>query len=125
MFVAEAIIERNEASRKRPTVLLVEDEPIIRLHLASELRGAKYEVIEASNADDALEVLRSLKVDLLISDVVMPGSMNGVELATRARDLSSGMKIIIVSGQLAQSPPDKIADGFFAKPYGFTTVLKS
>ncbi len=62
MYVAEALIERREA--KRPTVLLVEDEPIVRLDLASELRGARYEVIEASNADDALEVLHSHPVDL-------------------------------------------------------------
>ncbi len=125
MYVAEARFERHEALRKRPTVLLVEDEPIIRLGLASELRGARYEVIEASNADDALKVLQDLPVDLMISDVVMPGSMNGVELAARARKVRRYMKIIIVSGQLSSAPPDNLADGYFAKPYGCTTVLKS
>ena len=123
MYVAEAITERREA--KRPTVLLVEDEPIVRLDLASALRGARYEVIEASNADEALDVLHSLPVDLMISDVVMPGSMDGVGLAARARGLDSRMKIIIVSGQVSRAPAENFADGFFAKPHGCTPVLKT
>ncbi len=106
-------------------MLLVEDEAIIRLHLASELRGAKYEVIEASNADEALEVLHTLPVDLMISDVVMPGSMDGIALAERAREISQSMKIIIVSGQLRQPPSRNLADDFFAKPYGCSTVLRA
>lgn len=123
MYVAEAIIERRET--KRPTVLLVEDEPIVRLDLASELRGARYEVIEASNADEALSVLNSSPVDLMISDVVMPGSMDGVALAARARKVNSGMKIIIVSGELPGAPAESVADGFIAKPHGCTPVLKT
>ncbi len=125
MFVAEALNERHEAARERAKVLLVEDEDISRLLLASELRGAKYEVIEASNADDALEVLHSRPVDLLISDVVMPGSMDGMELAARARKVRQDMKIIIVSGQFAYPPVETVADGFFSKPYGCSTVIRS
>jgi two-component system, response regulator PdtaR len=120
-----ATIERREASVATPKVLLVEDEPIVRLQLASELRGAKYEVIEASNADDALKVLQSAPIDLMISDVVMDGSMDGVELAARARQVRESMKIIIVSGQLNQARSEEVADGYFAKPYGCTAVLKS
>ncbi|MFY9640334.1 MAG: response regulator [Rhodomicrobium sp.] len=123
MYVAEAIVERREA--KRPTVLLVEDEPISRLDLASELRGARYEVIEASNADEALSVLQSSPVDLMISDVVMPGSMDGMALAARARKVNSGMKIIMISGQFSQAQAQNVADGYFAKPYGCTPVLKT
>jgi two-component system, response regulator PdtaR len=125
VYVAEAMIERREALRGRLKVLLVEDEAIIRLHLASELRGAKYEVIEASNADEALKILYSLPFDLMISDVVMPGSMDGVELAARAREVRPSMKIIIVSGQLLQAPSEDLADGYFAKPYGCSKVLRS
>ncbi len=123
MDVTEAMKETREATR--PRVLIVEDEPIIRLELASELRGARYVVIEASNADEALTVLYSLPVDLLISDVVMPGSMDGVALAACARNINSGMKIIIVSGHCREVPAAKDADGFFAKPYGCTPVLKT
>jgi DNA-binding NtrC family response regulator len=122
MYVAEAIIEGREA--KRATVLLVDDEPLVRLGLASELRGARYEVIEAANADEALSVLHSSPVDLMISDVVMPGSMDGVALAARARKVHSEMKIIIVSGH-APAPAASVADSFFAKPYGSTPILKT
>ncbi len=123
MYVAEALIERREA--KRPTVLLVEDEPIVRLDLASELRGARYEVIEASNADEALTALHSSPIDLMISDAVMPGSIDGVALAACARKVNSGMKIIIISGQSSEAPAENVADGYFAKPYGCTPVLKT
>jgi CheY-like chemotaxis protein len=123
MLVAEAMNERREESGAR--VLLVEDEPIIRLDLASELRGARYEVIEAANAGEALTVLDSLPIDLMISDVAMPGSMDGVALAARARMVNPGMKIIIVSGKFLEPPAGHTADGFFAKPYGSTPVLKT
>ena len=125
MFVAEAVTGRREAVGDRAKVLLVEDEAIARLYLASELRGAKYEVFEASNADEALQILQSSAVDLLISDVVMPGSMDGIELAARAREVRGSLKIIILSGQLPQAPSAKVADGYFSKPYGCSTVLKS
>lgn len=122
MFVAEAAKEGRED--KRGKVLLVEDEPLIRLDLASELRGDRYEVIEASNALEALTVLDSQPIDLMISDVAMPGSMDGVALAEHARGINPDMKIIIVSGALREPPAD-VADSFFAKPHGSTPVLKS
>ena len=100
-------------------------EAIVRLDLTSELRGARYDVIEASNADEALDVLHSHPVDLMISDVVMPGSMDGVQLAASACKVRSGMKIIVVSGQLFRAPPENLADEFFSKPYGCIAVLKS
>jgi DNA-binding NtrC family response regulator len=123
MYVAEAIMERREA--KRPTVLLVEEEPIARLDLASELRGARYEVIEASNADEALTALHSSPIDLMISDAAMPGSIDGVALAARARKVNSGMKIIMISGESCEGQAEDVADGYFAKPYGCTPVLKT
>ncbi len=123
MYVGKALDDPRQALAAK--VLLVEDEPLIRLHLASELRGARYDVIEASNADEAFEVLQSQPVDLIISDVIMPGSMDGVQLAARAREIYSEVKIIIVSGQLFCSPPQNFADGFFSKPYGALAVLKS
>jgi CheY-like chemotaxis protein len=123
MYVGESLNGTRQALAA--TVLLVEDEPIIRLDLASELRGARYDVIEASNADEAFAALQSHPVDLMISDVVMPGSMDGVQLAARARQICSGVKIIIVSGQLFSSPPRNLADGYFPKPCGSLAVLKS
>ena len=106
-------------------VLLVEDEAIVRLDLASELRGARYDVVEAANSGEALAILDTQSIDLLISDVVMPGPLDGVALAAHAREVNPRMKIIIVSGRFVELPEGHSADGFFAKPYACTPVLKA
>jgi CheY-like chemotaxis protein len=106
-------------------VLLVEDEAIVRLDLASQLRGARYEVIEAADSGEALAILDTQPVDLLISDIAMPGPMDGVALAARAREVNPRVKIIIVSGRFLELPEGHAADTFFAKPYASTPVLKA
>jgi two-component system, response regulator PdtaR len=123
MFATNAQDAGREANLAR--VLLVEDEAIVRLDLASELRGARYDVVEAANSRDALAILDSQPIDLLISDVVMPGPMDGVALAAHAREVNPRVKIIIVSGRFLELPDGHTADGFFAKPYGSTPVLKA
>ena len=73
-------------STGRKCILVVEDELLIRLIVSDELRDAGYDVIEAFNADEALTVLRSLvRVDLVISDVRMPGSLDGLGLLAEVR----------------------------------------
>jgi CheY-like chemotaxis protein len=63
------------------------------------LSGLGYAVTTASNAADALEVLRSdARIDLLFSDVVMPGGVSGVSLARTARELRPGMRVLLTSG---------------------------
>ena len=74
-------VEGGTAPREL-TVLLVEDEVLTRLMLADELRSQGLQVLEASNADEALTVLQSsLLVHLLFTDIRMPGEMDGVALA--------------------------------------------
>jgi two-component system, response regulator PdtaR len=76
---------RAEIVPEKLTVLVVEDEVFIRLMLADELRGEGLQVLEASNADEALTVLQSsLPVHLLFTDVRMPVRMDGVALAKAA-----------------------------------------
>ena len=123
MFVAKGQDAGREAKLAR--VPLVEDEAIVRLDLASELRGARYDVMEAANSAEALAILDSQAIDLLISDVVMPGPVDGVALASHARRINPRVKIIIVSGRCLELPEGHAADGFFAKPYGSTPVLKA
>ena len=64
-------------------LVVVEDEVLVRMMLADQLREAGYRVVEASDADEALELLQhdALDVKVVISDVQMPGSMDGIELA--------------------------------------------
>ena len=81
-----------------PTVLIAEDEFIVRLTMAEYLREEGYEVIEVGNAEDALDVFKSgIPVDLLFTDVRMPGSMDGCELAQRVRDQWPGTPVILTS----------------------------
>ena len=67
-------------------MLVVEDEPLIRLIVAEELRGSGMRVIEAETADEALERPRAgISVHFVFADIEFPGSMNGVELARRVQ----------------------------------------
>ena len=80
------------------TILVVEDEVLIRLHLAEELRRSGYHVHEASSADEAMRLLRTVAdIDLLITDIQMPGSMDGLALADWTSQMRPAMKIMIAS----------------------------
>lgn len=73
-------------SLHKPTVLVVEDDVLIRLSVADALRSAGLDVIEAATGDEALTVLASsATVDLVFTDIQMPGSTDGLELAQIAR----------------------------------------
>jgi CheY-like chemotaxis protein len=100
------------------SVLLVEDEVVLRALLAETLRAAGFSVIEAANADEAWAYLEACAgdVDLLFSDVSMPGSMDGIALMKRVRNAFPSIKILITSGNLG--PVDLNAfDGFVQKPF--------
>jgi len=81
------------------TILVVEDDDMVRAYVEGELKALGYRVIVTRNAPAALEVLRSLeKIDLLFSDVVMPGGMFGTELAKEAARLRPHLRILLTSG---------------------------
>jgi len=112
------------ASPRELTVLLVEDEVLIRLMLADELRNQGLQVLEASNADEALTVLQSsLPVHLLFTDIRMPGEMDGVALAKLAHARFPQIKSIIGSSGRPESIDD-FADAFLAKPYDLRELIK-
>ena len=97
------------------TVLVVEDEVLIRLDLADHLRFAR--VIEASNGDEALTVLKSIDtVSLMISDIRMPGQTDGTALAAWVRREMPHVKIVLVSGHRPTADMATIADMAFEKP---------
>jgi two-component system, response regulator PdtaR len=98
-------------------VLVVEDEVLIRVLVAEELRSAGLCVIEASNADDAWSYAAAGgPIDLLFSDIQMPGSMSGLDLARKLKNRSPRLDVIMASGQ---ATPKDVADvgAFLAKPY--------
>ena len=84
------------------TILLVEDDEEVLAVAAESLRELGYKVLTAGNAAQGLEILRGDQpIDLLLSDVIMPGGMNGVQLAVEARRISPKLKVLLASGYTA------------------------
>jgi two-component system cell cycle sensor histidine kinase/response regulator CckA len=104
------------------TILLVEDEEVVRAFAARALRGKGYVVVEADGAQAALEAVRApgAAIDLVISDVVMP-QMNGPALAREIRAVRPDLKIVFISGYAEDAfrgGIDALGDvGFLPKPF--------
>ena len=80
-------------------VLVVEDDAFVRSHAISSLEGIGYRVIVARDGPEAIALLRAgAEIDLLFTDLVMPGGMNGWEVATVARQLNPKLKVLFTSG---------------------------
>lgn len=107
-------------------VLLVEDEPLVRLVVVDVLMEANFRVIEASNAEEALTVLSAgVPVDVLLSDVEMPPGPNGYTLAHQVREGWPDIEILIVSGREWPTEGD-LPQGaaFLAKPVPNEAILQ-
>ena len=116
-------VEFTQAHVLAKHVLVVEDEPLLRILIADELKDRGYDVCEAQDADAALSILTSREFDLLLTDVQMPGSMNGLGLAERARSDRPTMKIIIFTGNAPQGGHGTVADMILKKPVDFSVLL--
>jgi CheY-like chemotaxis protein len=104
------------------TILVVEDEVLVRMVIAQYLRDCGYRVIEAASADEAIIVLKQseLRVDAVLSDVEMPGSMDGFGLARWVRQNREGLEVILVGSpaRAADAAADLCESGpALAKPY--------
>ncbi len=100
---------------------MVEDEVVIRMVISEYLRGCGYKVIEAASADEAVIVLQHLdiKVDVVFSDIEMPGSMDGFALSTWVRANRSGVDVILTGtvARAANAAADLCESGPLPKPY--------
>ncbi|WP_027054714.1 response regulator [Mesorhizobium erdmanii] len=106
------------------TVLVVEDEAFLLFAIADELRELGFEVLEASNADQAIRLLENRPdITILFTDIDMPGSMDGLRLSAAVRDRWPPVKIIITSGK-RQPAADAMPSGgvFLSKPYAPAAV---
>jgi CheY-like chemotaxis protein len=109
-------------------VLLVEDEPMVREMLVEALRDEGLEVIEAATGDEAVGLLvKPSDIDVLVTDVRMPGKIDGIGVAVRAREIHPGIGVIVVSGyaldlweRLEKLDPPPV---FLRKPYRTKEVL--
>lgn len=108
------------------TIIVVDDEALIRMHGASMLEDAGYSVVEAANADEAIAILEgTTDVRLLFSDVDMPGSMNGVALAEVVHARWPNVRLLLTSGHHHIADAQLPDDGrFIPKPYSQKAVVR-
>lgn len=111
----------------RYTILVVEDEALIRMGICDYLDSVGYKVLEAANADEALAVLESdQRIDLLLTDIDMPGSMDGLRLAAAVADRWPPVRIIVLSGRLKGKNFERPAGShFLGKPASNALLVRS
>jgi two-component system, response regulator PdtaR len=110
----------------RPFVLVVEDEPLLLLMAGDMVEDAGLKPVFAENADEAIRILESRDdIRIVFTDVRMPGSMDGVRLASAVRDRWPPIKLVVVSGHVLEEP--QLPDGtrFFRKPYHSDQIISS
>ncbi len=108
-------------------VLIVEDEPLVRLDALETLKGAGYCVIEAANADEAISILEMRRdIRVVVTDIQMPGSMDGLNLAAIIRDRWPPIALIVTSGQIVAGEQDLPERGrFLPKPYSGPRLVEA
>jgi CheY-like chemotaxis protein len=105
------------------TVLVVEDDVLVRALLADALREAGLSVIEAARADEALSYFEAGgEADIVFSDVEMPGPLNGLQLAHRLRQDYPSLPIILTSGSLGTQQVRGVAQ-FVPKPFSLERAV--
>ncbi len=109
----------------KATVLIVEDEHLLRLMAADVIAGAGFDVVEATNADEAIFILKSRSdIRIVFTDIQMPGSMDGMKLAAFVRNRWPPIELIITSARCGSEfvdLPDRAI--FLPKPYNYGDVV--
>jgi CheY-like chemotaxis protein len=104
---------------KRPVVLIVEDEALLRMDAVDMIAAAGFEAVEAANADEAIDILEARPdIAVVFTDIQMPGSMDGLKLARAVRGRWPPIKIVATSGLVNVRETDLPEGGrFLPKPY--------
>lgn len=112
---------------RKPVILVVEDEPLLRMAAVDMIEDAGFDVVAAANATEAVEILeRRLDIRIVFSDIDMPRGMDGMRLAALIRKRWPPIRIILTSGYTSvdavQMPPDSV---FFPKPYVEEKIIET
>ena len=121
-------LSNPDLDERKPTILVVDDEFLIRAFLSDHLQECGFKVLEAVSADEALQIIENdeFSVDLVLTDIRMPGTMDGFGLARWLHTNRPGLPVILTSGdsrkahavkELCEERP------FFGKPYAVKDVL--
>jgi CheY-like chemotaxis protein len=107
-----------EKEKEKQTVLIVDDEPIIRLLVRQILEDAGHEVKEASNADDALRLIADDGITVVLTDMDMPGSMDGLALVRNVAGRWPNIGVVVTSGRRLPRPDEMPRETrFLSKPF--------
>jgi CheY-like chemotaxis protein len=121
-------IEISNAPAKLSRVLVVEDEPFIRTATVDYLEDLGYTVFEAKDAASALKVLETEQIELLLTDVGLPGQ-TGIELALQSRDLFPDIKVVLATGYhrlLDDARDQRLSDAvILTKPYDIESLSRA
>lgn len=121
MTALARVLTRSETA-DRPVILIAEDEVLVRGVVAEHLRDAGFQVMEASNAAEAVDILQSGEpVDLVFTDIAMPGFMNGVMLASWIGLHRPDVRVVLASGS-ADCTRALAGRRLFLKPYDLNEV---
>jgi two-component system, response regulator PdtaR len=109
----------DHTKQSKLVVLVVEDEPFVRMQAVVIIEEAGYGVVEASSADEAIAILVAREdIGVVVTDIEMPGSMDGIKLARAIRDRWPPIELIVTSGRYhvrADDLPSRAK--FMPKPY--------
>jgi CheY-like chemotaxis protein len=120
---AACILSPERDAAPPASILVVEDEVLVRSVVGMFLRDCGFQVVEAGNADEAIRVLESgLAVDVVFSDINMPGSMDGFGLAEWMRSERPGLHLILTSGSPQRTDALGKHRPLLAKPYNHTEL---
>jgi CheY-like chemotaxis protein len=110
---------RNTVPPQPPTVLVVDDDILVRMAISENLRDAGFQVLEAASAHDALGVmLAEMPIHALVTDLSMPGAMDGFGLALAARGSSPEIKVLVMSAFLPENHGARLSPfEFLEKPF--------
>lgn len=117
-----------DPEERTPTVLIVEDEALIRIALSDYLQECGFKILEAVNGEEAVKIIEGahVTIDLVFSDVAMPGAIDGFALARWVRTHRPGLPIVLTSGDSRKAAAARDLcerESFLAKPYDLARVV--
>jgi two-component system, response regulator PdtaR len=118
---------RSKMKNGKPVVLVVEDSALIRISAIDLVLDAGYEALEACNADEAIRILEMRDdIDLVFTDVQMPGTMDGIKLSHYIRDRWPPVRLIVASGAaILEESLLPAGSRYFPKPYDSSTISEA
>lgn len=123
----DAVVAVASRARLTGSLLVVEDEPALRTLVSEALRRAGFDVLTAADPAEALECASTQQIDLLVSDIVMPGS-SGIDLAQELRRRTPDLPVVFMSGYAEDSMLERLAvdsnTAFIAKPFRMAELIQ-